>query len=127
MFKAGEVVSFFSPTAGKLKYHLCLGEFEDGPRFVFLHINSGKGFRGDCILDDGRIPGLPKSPTGETVVSFANLVRMGDERLAKFDAKGIGVIDAELAGELSAFAKTVGSLTASEKKLVLTALQSLFT
>lgn len=125
MFEVGDVVRFFSPTASKEKFHLCLGQSEQGPVFVFLHLNSRSGFKGDCILDDGAIPGLPKSPTGETVVSFSNLVRMNEERLLKFGATKTGRIESEVAGELVPFAKTVASLNRNEQSLVIAALERL--
>jgi hypothetical protein len=126
MFKAGDVVRFHSPTAGKEKFHLCLGHGEEGPLFAFLFLNSGSGYRGDYVLEDGQIPGLPKSPTGETVVSFSMIVRMGEERLEKFAATKTGEIDAHIAGELAAFAKTTSALTRSEQAFVVSALEALF-
>lgn len=126
MFEAGDVVRFHSPTAGKEKFHLCIGQGENGPLFAFLHLNSGAGYRGDCILEDGQIAGLPASPTGKTVVSFSTVVRIGEKRLEKFGAVKTGVIDGHLAGELAAFAQATRVLTAAEKKLVVSALESLF-
>ncbi len=127
MFEVGDIVRFFSPTASKEKFHICLGHDMQGPVFAFLHLNSKSGYSGEYILADGEITGLPKSPTGDTVVSFSMLVRMGDDRLVKFAAKKTGRLDAHIAGELAAFAKTVTTLTASERRFVVTALESLFT
>lgn len=126
MFEAGDVVRFFSPTAGKEKFHLCLGRIENGIVFCFLYLNSGKGYRGDCVLEDGQIPGLPKSPTGETIVSFSAIVRMREDRLAIFGAAKTGKISAATAGDLAAFAKTVRSLNESDKRFVHSALEALF-
>ncbi|TYB83925.1 hypothetical protein [Oceaniovalibus sp. ACAM 378] len=126
MFKTGDVVRFFSPTAGKEKFHLCLGHGDSGPLFAFLYLNSGSGYRGDCVLEDGQIPGLPKSPTGESVVSFSLIIRMGEDRLKKFGAEKTGEVDAHLAGELAAFAESTAVLTRAEKAFVVGALRSLF-
>lgn len=126
MFEAGDVVRFHSPTAGKEKFHLCLGTIGGDPVFAFLHLNSGSGYRGDCALDDGQVPGLPRSPTGQTVVSFSVVVRMGEDRLKKFGATKTGAIDAHLAGELAAFAKTTSVLSRPDKALVVSALEALF-
>ncbi len=126
MFEVGDVVRFFSPTAGKEKFHLCLGQGVDGPLFAFLHLNSGTGYRGDCVLDDGQIAGLPKSPTSKTVVSFSVIVKMGEQRLQKFGATKTGVLDGHIAGELTAFAKVVPTLTKAEKAFVVAAFESLF-
>lgn len=126
MYEAGDVVRFHSPVAGKEKFHLCLGRTEHETIFAFLFLNSGTGYKGDCALDDGQIPGLPKSPTGKSVVSFSMLVRVKEEKLALFGAKKTGEIDAHLAGELAAFAKSVGSLNRQERAFVVSALESLF-
>lgn len=126
MFDVGDVVRFFSPTAGKEKFHLCLGESEIGALFAFLHLNSSSGFRGDCILADGEVPGLPKSPTGSTVVSFSMIVRIGTERLTKFSAVKTGKIDPHLAGELAAFALTTPVLNRGDRDFVVAALESMY-
>lgn len=126
MFSVGDVVRFHSPTAGKEKFHLCLGRTDQGHLFVFLHLNSKSGFRGDYVLEDGQIPGLPKSPTGQTIVSFSAIVRMGGDRLLKFGAVKTGEIDGRLAGELAAYAKTVRVLTGVERALVAQSLESMF-
>lgn len=69
---------------------------------------------------------MPKSPTGQTIVSFSAIVRMGGDRLLKFGAVKTGEIDGRLAGELAAYAKTVRVLTGVERALVAQSLESMF-
>ena len=126
MYEVGDVIRFHSTIAGKEKFHLCLGRTEHETIFAFLFLNSGSGYKGDCVLDDGQIPGLPKSPTGKSVVSFSLLVRVRDDKLPALGATKTGAIDAHLAGELAAFAKGVRSLTRQEQAFVISALESLF-
>jgi hypothetical protein len=126
MFEVGDIVRFYSPTAGKQKFHLCLGQRGEFPVFAFLHLNSGTGYRGDLTLDDGLVPGLPPSPTGKTVISFSIVVQMNKEQLAKFDAQKTGAIDSHLAGDLAGFAKTLTVLSHSDRAFVVAALESLF-
>lgn len=126
MFEAGDVVWFNSPIAGKGKYHVCLGKDSKGIRFAFLHVNSDAGYQSDLILQDGQIPGLPVSRTGQSVVSFSLVVRMGEEKLKLFKAKKVSQIDGSVAGELVAFARATPVLNAEEKRLVEAALSSLF-
>lgn len=126
MFDVGDVVRFHSPTASKEKFHLCLGLEQGRPVFVFLFLNSAPGFKGEYILEDGVIPGLPKSPTNQTVVSFTNLTRMGQDRLRIFGATKTGQIDGHLAGELVAFASELKVLTRSDRTFVVAALASLY-
>ena len=78
------------------------------------------------MLDDGQVPGLPKSPTGKSVVSFSLLVRVKEDKLPIFGATKTGEIDSHLAGELVAFAKETKSLTRKEQAFVIAALESLF-
>lgn len=126
MYEVGDVVRFHSAVAGKEKFHLCLGRTEHDAIFVFLFLNSGSGYQGDCVFDDGEIPGLPRSTTGKSVVSFSMLVRIREDKLAVFGATKTGAIDAHLAGELVAFAKGVKSLTRKEQMFVIAAFESLF-
>ena len=126
MFEIGDVVHFRSPTVGKPKYHICLGPDEHGgPRLAFLFVNSDGGFRGDCVLDDGDIPGLPVSRTEQSVVSFTNITRLGEKRLEHFDATKVGRISRTVAGTLLAFAKETKVLTRDEKAYVISALAKL--
>lgn len=127
MFEAGDVVRFHSTLAGKEKFHLCLGQTENETVFAFLFLNSRPGYKGDCVLDDGEIAGLPKSPTGKSVVSFSQIIRVKEDKFSVLGATKTGEIDAHLAGELAAFAKVVKSLTRQERALVVSALESLFT
>lgn len=126
MYEAGDIIRLYSTIAGKEKFHLCLGRTENETIFAFLFLNSGSGYKGDCVLDDGQIPGLPKSPTGKSVVSFSQIIRVKEEKLGVLGATKIGAIDAHLAGELAAFAKGVRSLTRQEQAFVVSALESFF-
>ncbi len=125
MFSPGDVVEMFSPVAGKKKYHLCLCISEGTGVHNFLFLNSNSGFKGDYILDDGIVPGLPESPTGETIVSFSQVVRMNLNRLTMYKAKRLNCISADLAGELLHFARTTPALSDIDKKLVVRALELL--
>lgn len=125
MFKVGDVVHFQSPTVGKLKYHLCIGHDEHGgPRLAFLFINSESGFSGDCVLDDGDLPGLPTSRSQQSVVSFTNITRIGPKRLTTAEAKVVGQISSDVAGVLLNFAKETKVLTRPEKALITGALEN---
>ncbi|SDY18333.1 hypothetical protein [Citreimonas salinaria] len=127
MFEVGDVVRFHSSTVGKPKYHLCVGYDEHGgPRLAFLFVNSETGYRGDCVFEDGEIPGLPESRTSESIVSFTNITRIGEDKLKLFKAEKVGKISGDVAGVLAAFARDTKVLTAPEKRFVVAALESLF-
>lgn len=125
MFKPGDVVRCYSPTAGKTKFHICLIVSTEGDKFSFLFVNSKTGFKGDCILDDGDIPGLPRSEAGISVVSFSMVPRFTDESLKLFDASKVGAIDARVAGELLGFARETKALADIDKVRVVKALEDL--
>jgi hypothetical protein len=126
MFEVGDVVHFRSPAVGKFKYHLCLGHDEHGgPRFAFLFINSESDYKGECVLEDGDIPGLPTSRTDQSVVSFTNIPRIGLKALEAYDAEVVGRITGDVAGVLLGYAKTTKALTKPEPNLVVAALNSL--
>lgn len=125
MFEPGDVVRFHSANAGKVKFHLCLGENTGNVTYLFLNINSKTGFAGDCVLEDGKIPGLPKSKTGCTVVSFSMVIRRNSEKLSLLGAVKTGKIDKELVGELLAFANTTKVLSDIDRPLVLDSLEAM--
>ncbi|MEL6647863.1 MAG: hypothetical protein AAFY35_03800 [Pseudomonadota bacterium] len=127
MFEPGDVVRFHSANAGKEKFHLCLGENSGNLIYLFLNINSKTGFAGDCVLEDGRIPGLPKSKTGSSVVSFSMVIRRSSEKLKLLGAVKTGKIDKELVGELLAFANSTRALADIDKPLVVEALDAMLT
>jgi hypothetical protein len=126
MFDVGDVVAFHSPTVGKRKYHICLGQEDGITKFAFLFVNSETGFKGDCVLEDGEIPGLPISRTDQSVVSFTNITRMGADRLNLFEAESVGRISGDVAGILATFARETKVLNRREKSFVVSSLETLF-
>lgn len=125
MFEAGDIVKAFSAQASKIKFHLCVCAVQDGKASVFLFLNSGYRFDGDFVLPDGEIPGLPISPTGNTVVSFSTLVRFGVRQLRLFRAEKTGELPAEIAERLIVHAEKVPTLNRKDRRIVLDGLRSL--
>jgi hypothetical protein len=125
--KIGDIVAFFSDVSGHEKYHICVSTHTDSAAAVFLYINSEakSGYDADCILNDGRIPGLPKSRTGKSIVSFSQLARANERKLKLYKARKIGVLPVDVARELESFAETVQTLPQPDKKIVLSALRSI--
>lgn len=124
MYQAKDVVRFNSFIAGKEKFHICIKLSEDGERNFFLFVNSEGGFEGDLVLDDGEIPGLPKSRTGQSVVSFSQVIRMDDRQLNLAGAERVGEIDDHLVGDLLAFARSCRALSDYDKELVVHSLEN---
>ena len=125
MFEAGDIVKAFSAQASKIKFHLCVCAAQDDKASVFLFLNSEHGFAGDITLLDGDIPGLPVSPTGNNVVSFSMLVRIGDRQLRLFLAEKTGELPTEIAERLIAHAERVPTLNRKDRQIVLDGLRSL--
>jgi hypothetical protein len=122
MLCVGDIVGILAPTTGYRKYHICILVGKDGAASQFLFLNSDPSFDGTYAVDCARVPCLPPSKTGKTVVSFAMLPRYNDRQLALYKAEKLGVLDAKLAGELYDFAKTVPTLTGRDRRIVLEAL-----
>ena len=124
-FKPGDIVRFQSPTAGKLKYHLCIMTGTEQKASAFLFINSRPGYNGDFVLNDGAIPNLPKSPTGKSVISCSQLVRLRQDQLTLYRADKIGKITISVARKLHIFIEDVPTLTENERLIVLDGLSKI--
>jgi hypothetical protein len=122
MFTPGDIVEFYSAIAGYPKYHLCVLDCSATSAAMFLFINSESGFEGDFVCEDNEFECLPKSPTGQSVISCAQLVRANARQLFLFDAKKIGEISPSVARKLETFIPTATALTKAERQIVLKAL-----
>ena len=118
----GDVVRFYSSTAGHLKYYICIKEVIDPNAAVFLFLNSKSGWRGDFVLPLGAIPCIPSSSTVESIVSFSDLVRVNSRQLTLFKASVLGTLPPAAARSLETHAQTVPTLNAQDRKLVLAGL-----
>lgn len=126
LLSQGDIVAYDNPQAGKLKYHLCLSPCEGEIAACFLFINSGNRiYRDERVFDDGVFEGLPKSPTGKTVVSMTTIVRANQSQLNLFRARVICVCPQDVAKTLRTFSDTVRSLTKSDLLLVKRALAAI--
>lgn len=118
----GNIVEYRNPQAGKLKYHLCVQPCLADQSACFLFINSKSGFNADCVFPDGTFACLPQSPTGQSVVSFSQLVRANARQLALFQASVIGDCPPTVAAHLETFCRSVKSLPRRDHAIVLAAL-----
>ena len=84
-----------------------------------MFINSKAGFKGDFVLSDSDIPCLPRSPTGQSVISCSQIVRANARQLEIFSCTKIGDFPTGLVRKLEKFVTTVPTLTSDERKLVL--------
>lgn len=118
IFSPGDIVRFYNPQAGKDKYHLCVIAHTDDNAAGFLFINSKPGWEGDFVVKDGEISGLPESPTGQSVVSCSQIIRMTEKRLQIFKAEKVSDFSPALARKLATHIKETPTLTDKEKKAV---------
>src|SRR5262245_36441384 len=81
MFAAGDIVQIFAPQAGHKKYHLCIAVGVDGGAHRFVYLNSDPTFAQTFVCDCERVPCLPKSKTGKTAVTFAQMARYNNHQL----------------------------------------------
>ena len=111
--------------AGHLKYHICIVAPTDEAAGCFLYINSKSGYDGDLVLPDGEIPSLPRSKTGETVISCSQLVRVAKRQLRLFECRCCGALPPAVARKLEEFCRTVPTLTPTDRKTVMDAMAAL--
>lgn len=125
-FTVGDIVWCNTSVADHAKYHICVLECsDDGQAACFLFLNSETGWKGDCVFENADFPCLPASKTGKSVVSFSLLPRYNPKQLKLYGAKKVGELNPAIARKLEAFAKTVPTLTAAERKIVLNGLSKI--
>jgi len=115
----GDVVRFYSPTAGKEKYHLCIYIGSDSEPYNFLFLNSGTGYKGDLILKNQEIPFLPPSKTGLSVVSCSTIVRIKKKAISSSSCKNLGKISKSVARRIDKLAQETDALTEIDRNCVL--------
>jgi len=120
----GEIILVQAPMVGYRKYHLCLGPNEAGV-FLFLYLNSENGFDGDAGFDCSRIPSLPPSKTGQSVVSFSMMPRFTQAQLDLYGMKPCGFIPKDVAEELVKHCSGVKTLSRPEKNFAMDALSAI--
>ena len=123
--KPGDVIAAQSPTASKRKFHLCVVGVDERGVAQFLFINSEYKFESDLRLSDGEIGGLPDSRTGETVISFSDIVRFRADKLRLWQATYVTTIDKGVAGKVIAHVRTVPTLRISQINAIVNALETL--
>ena len=61
------------------------------------------------------IPGVPATPTGESIISCSLVMKKSDADLAQLGAKKLGTVSAELLARLARFVRSSPVLTEDEK------------
>jgi hypothetical protein len=116
MFSPGDVVGFWSATAGKHKYHLCINQ--DG-LFLFINSPKRKPYPGDFNVQSDEIPCLPATPEGYSIISCTHLVRQSDPELRKLKAEKYGTIDSKVLLRLIAFVEKTPVLSDEDKDAII--------
>lgn len=124
-FVPGDIVQIYAPVAGKPKYHLCVCAWAEGSTAQFLYINSNQGYEADYILDCAKVPCIPPSSTGDTVISCNIVARYTDHQLNIYRAQKIGTLDIAVVRDLVAFVEVTPALTRGEKRLIIANLKTL--
>jgi hypothetical protein len=122
MLQVGDIVRIYAPTAGKLKYHLCVYVGTDGAASRFLFLNSESYFEGVYEVECTRVPCLPTSDTGKTVFSFNDIPRYNERQLDLYQATKMGALPEDVAKELIPFVREVEVLNRADREMILAAL-----
>ncbi|MCB1528245.1 MAG: hypothetical protein KDJ45_11140 [Hyphomicrobiaceae bacterium] len=125
MFDVGDIVQIYAPTAGKNKYHLCVCCANVDGVEKFLFINSGSGYKADFVVKDGEIDGLPKSPTGDSIISCSIVVRHNQQQLKLYKAKKLSVIKTTTAKKLILFISESNALPLRQREEIKLSLEKL--
>lgn len=78
-------------------------------------INSKSGFKSDVVFNDGEIPGLPPSATGESVISLSQIARVKVDKLNIWQPKVIGKIPNQIIVNLQEAIVDMPTLTKTDK------------
>ena len=122
MVAVGDILRIYVPSLGKKKYHLCVcvGVGTAAHRFLFL--NSEEYFDGTYVVDCTRVPCLPPSDTGKTVVSLNDIPRYNDRQLQTLQAHRMGGLAADVAAELIPFVRSAKVLNRADREMIVEAL-----
>lgn len=116
MFNPGDVVSFHSKLAGKVKHHLCVNI---NGHFLFLNSPKSKVYPADLLVDCSEISCIPATANGQSIVSCNMVVTMTDAQLRAAGARRRGVISRELLLKILTFVENTTVLSDEEKAKVL--------
>lgn len=104
---------------------MCIQEPINLQAGCFLFINSRGGYADNLMLQDSEIPCLYPSPTGQSIISCSQVVRATKHQLTLFACVKKGEIPVNVARKLEKFVKSVRTLTADERNIVLSALSQI--
>lgn len=124
MFAPGEVIEMYAPQVGYRKYLLCACGSNPHAVLRFFYINSGSGYEGDLVYDDHELPYLPKSPTGQSVISMSYLLIYSEKELKLYKAKKLGELNKKIIRDLLAALPTVRKLSRQDRNLAIDGLKA---
>jgi hypothetical protein len=124
IFTAGDVLEITSPSAGKKKYHICIGNNQAGITLC-LFLNSRSGYRGDIEFECSDFPMIAPAPTGKSIVSLAMMPRYSAEQLRLYGARKIGHISSGVAARLVGACALSRVLTSEERALICNRLKTI--
>jgi hypothetical protein len=123
MFEPGDVIEMFAPQVGYKKFWLCVCGVNAHGVLRFFYINSGSGYEGDLVYNDHEFPYLPKSPTGQSVISLSYLPVYSEKELKLYRARKLGELDKRIIHELISELPRVRKLTRQERNFAIDGLK----
>lgn len=119
MFEPGDVVKFYSEAAGYKKYHLCLSL---DACYFFMNAPRAKTFPGDLIISCDDVPFLPKTESGDSIISCSVLLKFTEGELAAYGAKKVGKVGSDVLMRVLEFVENGTVLSEEDKEIVLSGL-----
>ena len=123
MFAPGDVIEMHAPQVGYKKFWLCVCGVNAHGVLRFFYINSGSGYEGDLVYDDRELPYLPKSPTGQSVISLSYLPIYSEKELKLYRAEKLGELDKRIIRELLSELPRVRKLSRQDRNLAINGLK----
>lgn len=117
-FATGDILRIDAPIADHKKFHICLGDNEYVVT-ICLFLNSEDRFEGNISFVCARLPMLPPSRTGLSVVSLSLLPRYTEKQLQLYRAEKIGELPKDVAAEIVEACRLVKTLSRPEKAFVI--------
>lgn len=119
MFNPGDIVGFYSPEAGKHKFHLCISV---NGHYVF--VNSPKAIirPADLYVDNNELPGLMPTATGKSIICCNVVMQKTDAELRSSGAGRKGTCGVALLRKIIRFVENCYVLSEDEKSAVVNGL-----
>lgn len=116
MFDPGDVVSFRSIEAGKLKHHLCISL---NGHYLFINSPKTNNYPGDFVFECAKMPFIPPTASGDSIISCTLIMKKSNADLKRGRAEKKGSIPVDLLRDLMSFIENSPVITDEDREEIL--------